>query len=106
MFFSHQSHTFGHRSLRGDVIDLVGHDFTNQCRARRFSLQYDLARIVTLGKNAGQMLLAVHHQQCANVVFGHDFQRVQNSVSGRNNSQGFVSSSSCLSVFMERPLFS
>src|SRR5690606_23713100 len=59
--------------------DIGGHDLAHRRVARGTPLEHDLARVITLGHDPGE-LAGLHHQQRADALFRHQPDRVDDRV--------------------------
>jgi len=71
----HHRHAFINLLRRPNAHHFVGHDFADREVMRRLAEKDDLARVIAFRQDAAQLVVA-HHQQCADVFFGHQLQRV------------------------------
>src|SRR5215813_5401282 len=72
----HQRHTFFHRLLGTDGDYHRAHDLLDGDFPGRLACQNDLSRVIPLREDTFQ-LIDLEHQQCSDVLFGHQLEGVE-----------------------------
>ena len=75
----HDLHAAMYRVVRTDRDDRSAHDLADLGVVRRTTIQDYFARVVAFGHDADQ-LVALHHEQSPDMIFGHDPDGMQNGI--------------------------
>ena len=86
-FVGHEGHTLLDGLFGSRAYDAPFHDVSDQGRRRCLAFQYDVARIVPLRDDADE-LLAIHHDERANVILGHFCDRIEHGDARMNGTNG------------------